>query len=50
MSPRDLRLCRIIGSLSLATVVATFAVLGGLAIASAKRGDLFPQMHWSAAR
>lgn len=48
MSPRDIRLCRILGSLALATVMATLAVCGGFAIAAAKRGDLFPQMHWSA--
>lgn len=47
MSPRDLRLCRIIGSFSLALFLATIAVCGGFAIAAAKRGDLFPQMHWA---
>lgn len=50
MSPRDLRLCCVIGSFALALVLATFAVCGGLAVAAAKRGDLFPQMHWRTER
>lgn len=40
------RLMACIGSFGLACV-ATFLILGGLAVfAAAKRGDLFPQMHW----
>ncbi|GJE63721.1 hypothetical protein LNAOJCKE_0919 [Methylorubrum aminovorans] len=45
MSPRDLRLCRVIGSFALACMVTAF-ILGGLALhAAAQRGDLFPPMH-----
>lgn len=50
MSPRDLRLCRVIGSFALAAVLVAFAVIGANAVVAAKRGDLFPQMHWSTAR
>lgn len=47
MSPRRLTTCRILGSLGLAAVLATAAVVGANAITAAKHGDLFPQMHWS---
>lgn len=47
MSPRRITACRILGSLGLAAVLATAAVVGANAITAAKRGDLFPQMHWS---
>lgn len=47
MSARCLTACRILGSLSLAAFLATAAVVGANAITAAKRGDLFPQMHWS---
>jgi hypothetical protein len=47
MSTRRLTTCRILGSLGLAAVLATAAVVGANAITAAKRGDLFPQMHWS---
>lgn len=44
MSPRDLRLCRILGAFGLACV-ATSLILGGVAVfAAAKRGDL-PVLH-----
>lgn len=46
MSPRDLRLCRVIGSFALAAVLATAAVVGANAITAAKHGNLFPPMHW----
>lgn len=45
MSPRDLRLCRVIGSFALAAVLAAAAVVGANAFVAAKRGDLFPPMH-----
>ncbi|GMA73651.1 hypothetical protein GCM10025880_00680 [Methylorubrum aminovorans] len=46
MSPRDLRLCRVIGSFALACMVTAF-ILGGLALhAAAQRGDLFLRCIW----
>ena len=47
MSARRLTACRILGAFGLASV-ATFLILSGLAVfAAAKRGDLFPPMHWA---
>lgn len=47
MSPRRITACRILGSLGLAAVIATAAVVGANAIPAAKHGDLFSSMHWS---
>lgn len=46
MSARRLTACRILGSLGLAVVLASLAVVGANAITAAKHGDLFPPMHW----